>query len=59
MQRATASKIARGTMVRWMAEQGVEDPEDLASFDMAGYRLDPARSHVTANRRLLAFVHKG
>lgn len=59
VQRATASKIARGTMVRWMAEQGVEDPEDLASFDMAGYRLDPARSHATANRHLLAFVHKG
>lgn len=59
VQRATASKIARGTMVRWMAEQGVEDPEDLASFDMAGYRLDPARSQASANRRLLAFVRKG
>lgn len=57
VQRATASKAARGTMVRWMAEHGIEDPADLASFDLAGYRLDPGRSSESPGRRLLAFVH--
>ncbi len=56
VQRATASKIARGTMVRWMAEEGVESPTDLAAFDLGGYRLDPARCREDGPRRLLAFV---
>lgn len=36
VQRATASKIARGSMVRWMAEHQVEDVFDLTGFDV-GY----------------------
>ncbi len=43
VQRATASKIARGSFVRWMAERGVEDPADLARFDI-GYSLAPELS---------------
>ena len=32
VQRATASKIARGSMVRWMAERGCQDASELAAF---------------------------
>ena len=40
VQRATASKIARGSMVRWMAEQHIERAEDLTRFNI-GYRYAP------------------
>ena len=43
VQRATASKIARGSMVRWMAERGVEDARDLMHFDV-GYHFAPELS---------------
>lgn len=46
VQRATASKIARGSMVRWMAEHGTEDPADLVRFDI-GYRFAPELSGPT------------
>lgn len=43
VQRATASKIARGSMVRWMAERGCQDASELAAFDV-GYRFAPELS---------------
>lgn len=43
-QRATEAKAARGTFVRWCAEQGVEDAGDLVGFAERGYRLDEERS---------------
>ena len=46
VQRATASKIARGSMVRWMAERGIKHPEDLTAFDI-GYRFAPELSGPT------------
>ena len=47
VQRATASKIARGSMVRWMAEYGVTDARELERFDV-GYRLAPELSATVA-----------
>lgn len=47
VQRATASKIARGSMVRWMAEHGVTDARELERFDV-GYRLAPELSATVA-----------
>ena len=47
VQRATASKIARGSMVRWMAEHGVSDARELERFDV-GYRLAPELSATVA-----------
>lgn len=44
VQRATASKTARGSMLRWMAENRVEDPAELARFNV-GYTHMPALSH--------------
>lgn len=43
VQRANASKKARGSMVRWMAEHAVEDVRQLPAFDI-GYRYAPALS---------------
>lgn len=36
--KATAAKMARGAMVRFMAEQQVTDPEQIKKFDRMGYR---------------------
>lgn len=52
VQRSTAAKAARGSMVRWCAEHSIERPEDLRAFDVAGYALDPARS----TKETLVFV---
>lgn len=35
--KATYAKMARGHMVRYMAEHRIEDPEQLKSFDRMGY----------------------
>ena len=43
-QRATAAKAARGSMVRWCAERGIEHVEDLVAFDALGYRFVPSLS---------------
>ena len=47
-------KIARGTMVRWMAGQNVQTANELKSFDELGYRFDEQNS--TAN--CLTFIRK-
>ena len=41
------AKKARGLMVRWMAEQRIESPDDLRAFDVEGYRFNPAASNGT------------
>ncbi|OUO89789.1 hypothetical protein B5F40_09700 [Gordonibacter sp. An230] len=44
VQRATAAKAARGSMVRWCAERSIERPDDLRVFDVSGYAYDEKRS---------------
>ena len=48
VQRATASKIARGSMLRWMAENGIEDPADLLRFS-TGYAFETVLSRTDAH----------
>ena len=36
--KATAAKMARGAMVRYMAENQVKAPEQIKNFDWMGYR---------------------
>ena len=43
IQRSTASKKARGSMVRWMAENKLKDASELTAFDV-GYRHIPELS---------------
>ena len=59
VQRATASKIARGSMVRWMAEHGTENAADLTRFDV-GYAFAPELSDgdETACNRTLVFMKR-
>lgn len=44
VQRSTAAKAARGSMVRWCAENAVQRVDDLRAFDVAGYAFDENRS---------------
>lgn len=53
IQRSTASKKARGSMVRWMAENRLEDASGLTAFDV-GYRHVPELS----NRNTLVFLNE-
>lgn len=56
VQRSTASKVARGSMVRWLAEHQSDDPADLRTFDV-GYHYEEALSErVSANERAGAGV---
>ena len=56
VQRSTASKTARGSMVRWLAETRPTNPEALRSFDI-GYRYDEALSQeLTASLSHPTFV---
>lgn len=68
VQRATASKIARGSMVRWMAERSVGDIAELERFDV-GYAFAPelsgerasgpsTRRGKTAGQRILVFMRR-
>lgn len=41
-------KMARGEMVRFLAERGAETPSELLAFDRLGYRLCPERSTADA-----------
>lgn len=43
-QKGTLAKMARGEMVRWLAESQVEDAEQVKEFDRLGYQFDEERS---------------
>lgn len=44
VQRSTEAKAARGTFVRWCAENGIEDVRDFPGFSERGYAFDRDRS---------------
>ena len=44
IEKGTICKMARGQMVRWLAENHVTAPEDLKEFRDLGYRFSPAHS---------------
>ena len=44
IEKGTMCKMARGEMVRYMAENQIEDPEQIKSFDRLNYRFDASRS---------------
>ena len=44
VQRSTAAKAARGSMVRWCAERDARSVEELRGFDVGGYAFDAERS---------------
>jgi len=42
--KGTQAKIARGEMVRWMADQKIESVSDIREFKELGYRFSPSHS---------------
>ena len=45
VQKGTFAKMARGEMVRYMAEQQIEEPEKIKAFDRLGYSFNEAFSN--------------
>lgn len=52
-QKATAAKMARGEMVRFMAEHQIEQPRDLKKFDRLNYQF----STKFSDENTLVFLH--
>lgn len=44
VEKGTMCKMARGEMVRFMAENQITDPTDIQGFDRLGYHFDSAKS---------------
>ncbi len=44
IEKGIMCKMARGQMVRWLAENGVTDRADIRAFDQLGYRFRPELS---------------
>ena len=47
VQKGVYAKMARGEMVRFMAEAQVKEPEQIKAFSWSGYRFDEDRSSET------------
>ena len=47
IEKGTLCKMARGEMVRWMAQEGVENLKRLKEFSGLGYQFSPAESTQT------------
>ena len=52
IEKGTMCKVARGEMVRWMAENQITDPEKIKDFNRLNYRFDEARS----DRNMFVFI---
>ena len=55
IEKGTICKMARGEMVRYMAEHQITGPEDIQSFDRLDYVFDPERSDEST----YVFVKRG
>lgn len=44
IEKGTLCKMARGEMVRFLAENQIKDPEQIKAFDRLNHRFDPTRS---------------
>ena len=47
IEKGTLCKMARGEMVRYMAEHQIEDPEKIKTFDRLGYHFAQSESNQT------------
>lgn len=55
IEKGTICKMARGEMVRWLAENEITAPEEIKEFDRLGYRFLPEQS----GRDRLVFCRDG
>ena len=44
VEKGTLCKMARGQMVRWLAEEGITQPEEIRAFRGLDYQFSPERS---------------
>lgn len=58
-QKATMAKMARGEMVRFMAQNRVEDPNGLKEFNRLGFSFSPKDSETAGNRAVYTFLKEG
>ena len=49
IEKGTMCKMARGQMVRWLAENNVTSRADIRAFDQLGYRFQPELSNESHN----------
>jgi len=54
IEKGTMCKMARGEMVRYMAENQIEDPEQIKAFDRLNYHFNP----VYSNDKKFVFIRK-
>ena len=54
VEKGTMCKMARGQMVRWLAENQIKSPEDLRAFDQLGYQF--CRSTSVWNHTVLLWI---
>ena len=47
LEKGTLCKMARGEMVRYLAEHQIQDPEQIRDFHRLGYRFSPEESNDT------------
>ncbi len=47
VEKGTKCKMARGEMVRFMAENAIENPDELKKFDRLNYKYSPEKSTET------------
>ena len=47
IEKGTLCKMARGEMVRYMAEHRIETAEEIKAFDRLGYRFAQSESNQT------------
>ena len=55
IEKGTMCKMARGEMVRYMAENQIEAPEQIKAFDRLKYRFD----HTRSNNETYVFLRDG
>ena len=55
IEKGTLCKMARGSMVRFMAENNIQIPEDVKGFDRLNYRFSEKHS----NENKYVFILKG
>ena len=54
IEKGTMCKMARGEMVRYLAEHQITDPEEIKGFDRLDYRFDQVRS----DEKTFVFIRK-
>lgn len=54
IEKGTRCKMARGQMVRWLAENQIKNPDDLRAFDQLGYQFFHSTSE--GNRTVLLWT---